>query len=410
MGVILMLLPMLEEAGRAAWWWQVAAFAAVFAVVLPISYLSHRLVEVPGQRLGRALWQRYGTPRPPAAQAEPAPATDDPDTRVSVIIPNYNKAKTLRACLESVYRQGHPPFEVIVVDDASTDGSRAIAAEFPCRLVAFEANRGVSAARNAGAAAATGDVLFFVDSDIALATDAVANAVGLLRERPDRGVVQGIYEAQPLFPDGPVEAYKTLFEHYWRQRSAGVVDATLFALTAVPRRVFEEVGGFDEKMRDAEDIEFGTRLPARYAIWMSDRVLGRHDDVDRFWPYMSEHVGRARNYGALVARLLLGRARPGPDRGSRGVDVATVACMVSCALAVVALPLAVVSGWLLLVPLALVVVFVTIDRRLWGFVRREKGSPFLLYFIPMHFLMHTTQIVGMLAGAVAATVRPGRQR
>ncbi|WP_219825545.1 glycosyltransferase [Nonomuraea typhae] len=409
MGAILLLMPWLRAAGRADWWLQVVAFAGLLAVLLPVSYLSYRLIELPGQRLGKALVRRFtAAPRP---VGERPPAAPDPGTLVSVIIPNYDKAKTLRACLESVYAQTHQELEVIVVDDASTDGSREIAAAFPCRLLAFDVNRGVSAARNAGAAAATGEVLFFVDSDIALDPGAIATALRILRERPETGVVQGIYAAQPLFADGPVEVYKTLFEHFWRRRRSGVADATLFALTAVPRRVFDEVGGFDEEMRDTQDIEFGTRLPSRYVIWMSDQVLGRHDDVDRFWPYLREHLRRARTYGALVARLLLGRSRhPEAGRASRRIDVAAVACMVSCALAALLLPLAVFNGWALLGSLALFAVFVAIDRPLWGFVRREKGGLFLVYFVAMHFVMHATEMAGMLAGAVHAVARPARGR
>src|SRR5690606_35643885 len=160
-------------------------------------------------------------------------------------IPNHNKAKTLRACLAAVVAQTHPPAEIIVVDDASTDDSREIIGEFraacrsgigqhfraacrsgigkqlPVRLIGFEVNRGPAAARNAGARAAIGDVLFFLDSDIALAPDAIANALRVLHEHPECAMVQGIYDWQPLVVDSRVEEYKALCEHFWRRRSVG---------------------------------------------------------------------------------------------------------------------------------------------------------------------------------------------
>lgn len=383
------------------------------------------LVEQSGQRLGRAVIRRLdrrrspdpaggraaaAPPAVPAAAAAPAATATGGGPRVSVIIPNYNKSRTLSACLSAVYAQTYPAAEVIVVDDASTDRSREIAGGFPCRLVAFATNRGASAARNAGAAAATGDVLFFIDSDIGLAPDALANAVRILREHPDCGVVQGIYDWRPLFVDSQLEVYKTLCEHFWRRQGVGVATATLFALTAVRRPAFDAVGGFDESMSDTEDIEFGTRLPARYVIRTSDQVLGRHDDVDRFWPYLTEHVRRAHKYGGLLARLLLARpAGPGGGRRRR-VDVAAVASMVSCVLALTTLPLAVVSGWLLAVPLALVSGFLAIDRQLFAFARRELGTGFLGYAVAMQFLMHTTQFAGMLTGAVHGATRAARGR
>ncbi|MFY1692775.1 glycosyltransferase family 2 protein [Plantactinospora sp. WMMB782] len=338
---------------------------------------------------------------------------------MSVIVPNYNKEKTLRACLAAIYAQTHPPAEVVVVDDASTDGSPRIAAEFPCTLLAFPVNRGVSAARNAGAARAGGDVLFFVDSDIALAPDALAEALAELRAHPECGVVQGIYEMTPLFADGPVESYKTLFEHFWRRRDVGVTATTMFALTALPRPVFELVGGFDERLRDAEDIEFGTRLPTAYEIRTSDRVLGRHDDVDRLGPYLSEHFRRARTYaGAVVAA----RWAPGPTHGAPGradtgrraphrIDVGSVVGLLGSAVAVAGLPLAAWSPWLLAVPLAGLVAFLGADRALLEFALRRRGPGFLLLAVGMRFLTHLSEFAGLGLGLTRALLRrdrPGR--
>ncbi|WP_027660383.1 glycosyltransferase [Salinispora fenicalii] len=345
---------------------------------------------------------------------------EPPAPTVSVIVPNYNKAASLTDCLRSIQEQTRPPVEIIVVDDASTDRSREIAAGFGCQLIALPTNRGVSAARNVGAAAASGDVLFFLDSDIALAPEAIATAVRTLRAHPDCGVVQGIYDAQPLHDGGPVGVYKTLFEHYWRRRGAGVADATLFALTAIPRPVFEEVGGFDETLRDAEDIEFGTRLPARYEIRMSADVLGRHDDVDRFGPYLSEHVRRAVGYGRLLANMLAGHRRAATDTagtqpdgrraGKKTVDRAAVAAMLCCAGVPLTLPLVAIAVELIAVPLLLAAGFTVVDRGLLGFVRRRKGHLFLAYFIGMHMIMHATQLVGMAVGAAVATMDFRRHR
>ncbi|GAB3980525.1 hypothetical protein GCM10027615_59220 [Plantactinospora veratri] len=344
--------------------------------------------------------------------------TVDPQfARVSVIVPNYNKEKTLRACLAAVYAQTRPAAEVIVVDDASTDRSRQIAAEFPCAVLAFPVNRGVSAARNAGAARAGGDLLFFVDSDIALAPDALAGAVAELRAHPNCGVVQGIYDLTPLFADGPVESYKTLFEHFWRRRDVGVTAITMFALTAVPRAVFELVGGFDERLRDAEDVEFGTRLPASYEIRTSDRVVGRHDDVDRLGPYLSEHFRRARTYaGAVVAaRWAPGPAKsdvePAERRAPHRIDLGSVVGLLGSALAVVGLPLAVWSPWLLPVPLAGLAAFLGADRALLGFALRQRGPGFLIFSTGMRFLTHLTEFTGLALGlgrALLRRPRPGR--
>ena len=336
--------------------------------------------------------------------------------RVSVVVPNYNKERTLRDCLSAVYAQTAPPAEVIVVDDASTDRSRRIAAEFPCTVLAFPVNRGVSAARNAGAARATGDVLFFVDSDIALAPGALAAAVRTLDAYPDCGVVQGIYDLRPLYDDGPVEAYKTLFEHFWRRRATGVTATTMFALTAVPKEVFELVGGFDERLRDAEDVEFGTRLPQRYEIRVSDEMVGRHDDVDRLRPYLSELYRRAVTYaGAVVAARW---DRPAAGSGGEGrtphrVDLGSVVGMVSSGLTVGTAPLILLSPWLAALPVALVGAAVVADRELLAFALRHRGPRFLLFAAGLRWLTHLTEFVGMglgVSGALLRRVRAGGSR
>lgn len=85
--------------------------------------------------------------------------------RVSVVVASYNGAKTLQTCLESLTRLKYPDYEVILVDDGSTDCTQEIAAEFPTVRNIRQANLGLSAARNAGIRAATGEIVAFTDSD-----------------------------------------------------------------------------------------------------------------------------------------------------------------------------------------------------------------------------------------------------
>ncbi len=84
---------------------------------------------------------------------------------VSVIVPVYNSERFLAEALDSIARQSAPPAEIVVVDDGSTDESAAIAARYPSVRLVRQANAGVSAARNAGLAAATGERLAFLDAD-----------------------------------------------------------------------------------------------------------------------------------------------------------------------------------------------------------------------------------------------------
>jgi glycosyltransferase involved in cell wall biosynthesis len=315
---------------------------------------------------------------------------------VSVIIPCYNAEKTLRVCLESVFAQSHPPCEVIVVDDASTDSSARIAGEFPCTLVEQPVNGGVSAARNAGVAASRGEVLFFVDSDVALAKDAVAVAVRVLTADPGCGCVFGVYAKEPLMDDGPVETYRTLHLHHALSRSVGVTKTAVFALAGMPRRVFDETGPFDEQLRSGEDDEYSERLLTRYRIRLSAAVAGWHDEADRLLPLLVEQFRRA--------QLLPFMARNRFRRGA--VTVNRTSGVLAAALTIGTVPLALVHRPLGVVPLAAFAAFAVADPALSRFVVRERGSCFLVYFTAVHFLTHLALLSGAVVGAARAALDP----
>jgi glycosyltransferase involved in cell wall biosynthesis len=317
---------------------------------------------------------------------------------VSVIVPSYNYAKTLRVCLASAFAQTYRAAEVIVVDDRSTDGSAEIAREFPCRLIVQPRNRGAAAARNTGAAAATGEILFFLDSDVALEPDAIGNAVRLLAEDPGCGCVYGIHPPEPLIDDGPVERYRTLHMHHALLRASGYTKTAIFALAAIPKAVFTDVGPFDENFRGAggEDTEYSDRLAARYRILLSPSVVGRHDDEDRLLPLLSEQYRR----GQLL------RFQAGHRFRANTLKVNSLTGVVAAALSVGTLPLALLRPAALVLPAASVALFTIAHLRLSRLVLRERGPAFLAYFTGVHFLVNLAIVAGIGAGTVRAAVDP----
>lgn len=323
-----------------------------------------------------------------------------PHDEVAVIVPNYNKAKTLRACLESVYGQTHRPAEVIVVDDASTDASPDIARDFPCTLLTRPVNRGAAAARNAGAGASRAPLLFFLDSDIALAPDAVANAVRILRSDPGIGLVQGIWDAEPLIDDGPVEVYRLLHEHFWRRRTVGRPTATMFSLSLLPRDAFEVAGGLDEELRSGEDVEFGTRLPARYTTVVTDTVIGRADDVDRLLPFLWEQLSRAANADVLLKTW--SRRRTGAA-GTRMYMMSPAGLLLAMAVGLVLTGGILRPGSLVALPV-LLGGFIWVNRDFLRFVRHRRGPRFTAYAAGMHLLFYASAGLGAATGLAIAGV------
>ncbi|MDQ6907901.1 MAG: glycosyltransferase, partial [Chloroflexota bacterium] len=110
---------------------------------------------------------------------------------VSVIIPAYNEARVIARALGSLVDQTHPPHEIIVVDDGSTDGTPAIVRGFGGVTLLEQSHEGSGAARNRGGTAATGDVLCFVDADMRFARDFLARLVAPIA----RGEAIGAFHA-----------------------------------------------------------------------------------------------------------------------------------------------------------------------------------------------------------------------
>ena len=312
---------------------------------------------------------------------------------VSVVIPNHNYGRTLERCLSSVYAQSHRPHEVIVADDASTDDSVAIAERCGARVVRMAYNKGVSAARNAGAAVATGEILFFLDSDEALAPGSIANAVAILDANPEYGCVHGVIAPEPLIDDGPVEWYKTLHAYWWRARGAGEVQTAFFAQAAIRRSVFDAAGPFNEELRDSEDLDYSERLAPITKILLTERIAAQHDEVSRLGPLLAEQFRRSQ----LLARTVIGSRRAG--RASLTANRPQGIVAVAGALAT--LPLAIVHPILAAAPLGLLVAFAFSDIDLLHFVVRRKGWRFLPFFLGVHLLTH----VALLAGAAVGLAR-----
>jgi glycosyltransferase involved in cell wall biosynthesis len=104
---------------------------------------------------------------------------------ISVVIPTYQHAKTIRACVESLLAQIVPPDELIVIDDGSTDETEEALKPFGLRVqYRFQTNHGASHARNAGAALASGDMILFCDADIQADPHLLEKLSQALREHP----------------------------------------------------------------------------------------------------------------------------------------------------------------------------------------------------------------------------------
>jgi glycosyltransferase involved in cell wall biosynthesis len=172
--------------------------------------------------------------------------------RVSVIVPTRNSALHLPACLRSIRAQTYGQIELIVVDNNSDDETLAIAREYADRTLTAGPER--SAQRNVGARAASGSYMFFVDSDMVLEQDVVAECLGELRTSSAEAVVV----PEISFGKGFWARCKAF------ERSFYAGDDTIEAARFFPADVFVEVGGFDEALAAGpEDWDLHERVRKR---------------------------------------------------------------------------------------------------------------------------------------------------
>lgn len=319
---------------------------------------------------------------------------------VSVVIPNYNYARTLPLCIDALRRQTRQPLEVLMVDDCSTDDSVAIAEALGVQVIPSPTNRGVAAARNLGAAHARGDVIMFVDSDVALAPDAVEQLVALLDADPTLGSVCGIYDPVPLIRDSAVEEYRSLQAHYWRASSEGDVSFGFFSLGAIRKDVFDDIGPFNESLKQTEEVDYGQRLTRKYRIWLSASVRGRHDDDHELGSMLRKLYHRGRLRVPLYARRR--RFATGFETSSRAFATMAATLMVLTS----PLPLVLGALWAV-VPVGLMAVFIGLDAGQYRFVTRQKGFAFLVFFLAVHLLVNLAIMAGILSGLAqwAASLR-----
>jgi glycosyltransferase involved in cell wall biosynthesis len=151
--------------------------------------------------------------------------------------------------------------EIIVVADGDTDGSWRVAEEFGTQVLRIPTPGGPARARNLGARAARGDILFFVDADVTIPRDAMVQIADAFQHEPGLDAVFGSYDDEP-FERNFLSQYKNLFHHYVHQTASEEASTFWGACGAIRREVFLTMGGFDEAYRrpSIEDIELGYRL------------------------------------------------------------------------------------------------------------------------------------------------------
>ena len=203
----------------------------------------------------------------------------------SIVIPLYNKQKHIKATIESALEQTFQDFEIIVINDGSTDGSAAIVDIITDhRIKIFNIkNKGVSYARNYGIEKASSDLIVFLDADDLWRTNHLENLNQLYKAFPDCGLYAAAYLKKnkrilipSVFNNIPyAENWMGIVENYFE--SSAVNSIAWSSAVMIPKYILDKVGNFNENILGAgEDIDLWIRIALKYPIAFSNKVTAIH--------------------------------------------------------------------------------------------------------------------------------------
>lgn len=210
--------------------------------------------------------------------------------RFSVIVPLYNKAPYIKKALDSVMKQTFKDFELIVVDDGSTDDSFSIAKDtlkgsVLDYLLIHQENTGVSTARNNGVAASHGDYLCFLDADDWWASTFLERMDWFIREYPEAGIYgTNYYYVKNGREKICVTTANTGYINFCKAYAEKLQTPLWTGSTCIPRCVFTRLGGFDPRLKLGEDFCLWIKVVSLHRVAFLNEALSYYcQDSDPKW-------------------------------------------------------------------------------------------------------------------------------
>jgi len=318
----------------------------------------------------------------------------------SVIVPAHQGQRVLPLSLAALRASTlrADAWELIVVDDASTDDTAVVAAEHADTVVRLPGRpHGPAYARNRGFEVARGEVIVFIDADVCVHPDTLAQFAALFSREPDVGAAFGSYDSHPP-AEGFISQYRNLLHHYHHQANPGDAETFWAGCGAVRAEIFADAKMYDEwhfPRPQIEDIELGHRIRALgHRIVLRPEIQCAH--LKR-WTFRSMILTDLKDRGVPWARLLVAQ---GATLKSRSLNLKTIE-KISTALIWLMLVLIAAAALyhrprLLFAAAACLMPVIWWNRPLYGFFERERGFFFALRVVPVHVLYYVLN--GIAAG------------
>jgi glycosyltransferase involved in cell wall biosynthesis len=313
---------------------------------------------------------------------------------ISVIVPVYNGSKYLNRCLDALIASSYKPFEIVVIDDASTDDSAGISGKSGVTVLRLSHRSGPAAARNYGAQKARGDILFFVDSDIMVQRDTIAQVAADLMENPHISAVFGSYDDSPDATDF-LSQFRNLFHHFIHQHSHEEAKTFWAGCGAIYREVFYLFEGFDEHRfpkPSIEDIELGFRMwKSGYRILLDKELKVKHLKRWEWHSWLKTDIfWRAVPWSQLILEsgFLPRDLNLQISHRISAILVSLLILMILIAFSDVFFFGITTGGLFFMVSVLLIAILLFLNRELYTFFLEKRGVKFMTYTIPVHFLYY----------------------
>jgi cellulose synthase/poly-beta-1,6-N-acetylglucosamine synthase-like glycosyltransferase len=302
---------------------------------------------------------------------------------LSVVVPVYNSLRDLQRCLPALASSEYDNFDVLVVDDGSTEPIESLVRKHGFAYMRIDGPGGPARARNRGVEKAQGEIVVFIDADVCVHKDTLPRFAERFAADTNLTAVIGSYDEEPA-DRSFISQYKNLFHHYVHQSCDGKINTFWSGCGAMRRDVFLEFGGFDEiryRRPAIEDIELGTWVSAAgHKIVLDSNIKAKHlkcwtlrnllktDIFDRGIPWV-----RLMLRAGAVANTL--NVKP-----TQRISVALVYLTLLLLCASILLPM------LAIVAAALTVIVTVLNLDFYRFFAEHRGWLFALCVAPLHWL------------------------
>ena len=306
----------------------------------------------------------------------------------SIVIPNYNSSNTIASCLDSIFSMDYKNYEVIIVDDNSTDDSVSIINKYKekykdkLKLIQLGKKAGAAGARNIGVKNSKGNIIMFTDTDIINYSNTLTKAEKLIKKYRDASAFVGIFSPE-LVHKNLLSNYKHLYLCYYFIKQDDFITTLNTSLTFIEKTVFEKVNGFDPAFGViGEDVELGTRLVKNgYKIRLCRSLHMVHLKKYKLSNFVKDEVIRARKMFRIFLRTKF--VKNEKNNAGNSYKLRPISLYISLALTaslIVIVIAYIITGFKVAyyAILALVLMLITTNISFWSYLKSQRGFIFAL--------------------------------